>query len=94
MHIPQIFSFAQYLAILLLLEEGVLCQQLEQLGKISGGARPSSLSQVATGHGKILPLYSGILWTFRRSAWKRWGINAHIVPESAERSLLAGFVGT
>lgn len=29
-----------------------------------------------------------------RSALKRWGLNAHIVPESMESSLLAGFVGT
>jgi hypothetical protein len=33
MRIPQIFSFAQYLAILLLLEKGVLCQLLEQFGQ-------------------------------------------------------------
>ena len=29
-----------------------------------------------------------------RTALKRWGLNAHIVPESMESSLLAGFVGT
>jgi hypothetical protein len=55
MRIPQIFSCAQYLAILLLLEKGVPCQLLEQLGKIIGGAKMSSLSQMAARHGKILP---------------------------------------
>lgn len=29
-----------------------------------------------------------------RIALKRWGLNAHVIPESMELSLLAGFVGT
>lgn len=29
-----------------------------------------------------------------RGALKRWGINAHVVPESMESNLYTGFVGT
>lgn len=29
-----------------------------------------------------------------RGALKRWGLNPHVVPDSMENSLVAGFVGT
>jgi hypothetical protein len=38
-----------------------------------------------------IPAYYG---PFLRVALKRWGINAHVVPDSMESNLYTGFVGT
>ncbi len=72
----------------------VLWQLLDQLGKIPGAAKMAPLPQWRQDMERYcnsIPAYYG---PPLRHALKRWGLNAHVVPDSMENSLLAGFVGT
>lgn len=71
----------------------VLWQLLDQLGKMPGQSKMSPLPQWRQDMERYccsIPAYYG---PPLRGALKRWGINAHVVPESMENNLLAGFVG-
>ncbi|KAG0585074.1 hypothetical protein KC19_3G255800 [Ceratodon purpureus] len=72
----------------------VLWQLLEQLGKMPGQSKMSPSAQWRQDMERYcssIPAYYG---PPLRGALKRWGINAHVVPESMESNLYTGFVGT
>lgn len=72
----------------------VLWHLLEQLGKMPGQSKMSPLPQWRQDMEKYcssIPAYYG---QPLRIALKRWGINAHVVPESMDSNLYTGYVGT
>ncbi|KAH9549723.1 hypothetical protein CY35_10G033700 [Sphagnum magellanicum] len=72
----------------------VLWHLLDQLVKMPGAAKmapPLQWRQDVERYCNNIPAYYVLPL---RQALKRWGLNAHVVPDSMENSLLAGFVGT
>ncbi|KAJ7546485.1 hypothetical protein O6H91_08G041500 [Diphasiastrum complanatum] len=72
----------------------VLWQLLDQAGKMPGGAKMSHLPlwrQEMERYCNNCPSYYG---SPLRVALKRMGLIAHVVPDSMEKSLLTGYVGT
>ncbi|KAL2652907.1 hypothetical protein R1flu_021035 [Riccia fluitans] len=72
----------------------VLWQLLEQVSKTPGSAKIPPLPQWRQDierYCNSIPAYYGAPL---RTALKRWGLSAHVVPDSMENSLVSGFVGT
>lgn len=72
----------------------VLWHLLDQLGKMPGQSKMSPLPQWRQDMEKYcssIPAYYG---QPLRIALKRWGINAHVVPESMDSNPYTGYVGT
>jgi hypothetical protein len=75
-------------------DKKVLWHLLDQLVKMPGAAKmapPLQWRQDVERYCNNIPAYYVLPL---RQALKRWGLNAHVVPDSMENSLLAGFVGT
>ncbi|KAL3684707.1 hypothetical protein R1sor_002729 [Riccia sorocarpa] len=72
----------------------VLWQLLEQVSKTPGSTKIPPLPQWRQDMERYcssIPAYYGAPL---RTALKRWGLSAHVVPDSMENSLVSGFVGT